>query len=383
PEAVAEPVDGTVLTVISAVAEGLRDTSHEDWEAFLRGGYESGLDALNGTRNAAPGGREVDVVDAGGLGFMLIVRGLFSELAGRAFPFDFSAVNLPARIDHEELLNPIEVQATLRTDDGDSLREDLAALGDSLVLTSDGGQTRLHIHTADPEQVTKVAEGYGSLSNVETTDMRDQLDSLERRLRAAKRAHGSTAETAGTEVIMQADGAGMIRLFEDMDGTVYRDSGELATNAGTDLVLLRIDGLGPAPEALPRECSAVLDVPTMAAALRALVPFSPSRDGEWNMDTMKQAETMIQTDTIHYDESAGFSIRLDGEERISDDADGLIRMLIDRHRTEGLARLTWYVGADAPHGIGRRLRRATREQGLEPTVCYGGQTRDALEFCLE
>jgi len=58
------------------------------------------------------------------------------------------------------------------------LEEELAPLGDCLVVVSDGELVRAHVHTHDPGRALSAATALGALSGVEIGDMYEQRDAL-------------------------------------------------------------------------------------------------------------------------------------------------------------------------------------------------------------
>ena len=63
----------------------------------------------------------------------------------------------------------------------EQLERELAPLGDSLVVVSDGELVRAHVHTDDPGRALSAATGLGELSGVEISDMYAQRDELAER----------------------------------------------------------------------------------------------------------------------------------------------------------------------------------------------------------
>ena len=67
----------------------------------------------------------------------------------------------------------------------EQLEDELAPLGDCLVVVSDGELVRAHVHTDDPGRALSAATALGALSGVEISDMYEQRDALVARTLAA------------------------------------------------------------------------------------------------------------------------------------------------------------------------------------------------------
>ncbi|MFD9095974.1 DAK2 domain-containing protein [Streptomyces collinus] len=82
-EAVAHPVEGTVLTVASAAAEAA-EGAEGDCRAVARAAYEGALDALAATPGQLTVLRRAGVVDAGGRGLVAVLGALVEACTGEA-----------------------------------------------------------------------------------------------------------------------------------------------------------------------------------------------------------------------------------------------------------------------------------------------------------
>ena len=86
--AVMRPVEGTILTVVRAVADGAAEAAGDgaDLAAVLLAGHERGTDALARTPEMLPVLAEAGVVDSGGTGLMLLVDVALNLVDGRPLP---------------------------------------------------------------------------------------------------------------------------------------------------------------------------------------------------------------------------------------------------------------------------------------------------------
>ncbi len=87
-KAVVRPVEGTILTVASAAAEGATHTATTDATllAVVEGARATATDALARTPEQLPVLAQAGVVDAGGAGFVLLLDAFLFVLDGRPLP---------------------------------------------------------------------------------------------------------------------------------------------------------------------------------------------------------------------------------------------------------------------------------------------------------
>ena len=85
-KAVGQPVEGTMLTVIRSVSEAAQervDQGDEDPLSVWEAAFLASLDALRRTPSQLPVLRQAGVMDAGGMGIVAIMGGVWSSLSGR------------------------------------------------------------------------------------------------------------------------------------------------------------------------------------------------------------------------------------------------------------------------------------------------------------
>jgi hypothetical protein len=177
--AVAEPREGTILTVIEDWAEALARSHCQTGNLRdLIGSTRAGLDrSLEGTTNQLAELKAAGVVDSGAAGFVEFVHGAHDFLVhGRdeAPPaadeaFFVTAEDVPGqppalRYCTEALVTGPDLRA-------DELRKVLAPWGDSLIVAPGRGRVKVHIHTDDPAGVMEVLARFGTVGNQKADDM--------------------------------------------------------------------------------------------------------------------------------------------------------------------------------------------------------------------
>jgi DAK2 domain fusion protein YloV len=183
-EAMAEPIEGTVLTVVrEAVEEVARLVAggEENFVELLLGMYGAAAESLDRTPELLPVLKEAGVVDAGGEGFVDLLEGILRMLRGEEVESVLDTISI---VPPEAALNIEERDLKYRyctefmiegpkADTGD-VKVKFAGMGGSLVVVGSPGFVRVHIHTNSPEVVFDVAETFGDVTGRKVDDMREQ-----------------------------------------------------------------------------------------------------------------------------------------------------------------------------------------------------------------
>ncbi|HEX5414349.1 MAG TPA: DAK2 domain-containing protein [Chloroflexota bacterium] len=325
--AVAQPVEGTILTAARKVAEA---TSACD--GTLAGALDTAVRAakraVSQTTDELPKLREAGVVDAGALGLATILEGMLQGARGEEIAEDVGTPEDAPAISHlaEESFGYC-TEFLLRGDRLDLLeiRARLTDLGDSLLVVGDETLVRVHLHTLTPGEAIDRVLNLGLIDAVKIDDMQRQSHALH----PAEVAPESTAATgttlaapvgeaagaiARTVVVSVAPGEGFGRLFRSLGvgAVVAHDSGR---NLGAEDLLAAIGGAtAEAAILLPNnpdlvtaaeqvvhlaECPVVV-IPTRDAAqgVAASLAFRPDQSLEPNRRAMLDAVASIRTAEI-------------------------------------------------------------------------------------
>jgi DegV family protein with EDD domain len=179
-DAMTEPREGTMLTVLTAFARELKRFT----EAPASPGFVSlfaqsrpALDAaLEGTRGQLEALRDADVVDAGAQGFVDFIDGVQRYLETG----EVAEAEAPQGEAHESMaVGGADATHRFCTEcivSGDAvdprkLRERLSECGSSLVVAGTHRKARIHIHTNDPDHVFRVLGEFGTVSAQKADDM--------------------------------------------------------------------------------------------------------------------------------------------------------------------------------------------------------------------
>ena len=191
-KAVMQPTEGTILTVMRRCAEEAVEVTKTRYSGdviglltYLVAVAES---ELARTQELLPVLKQANVVDAGGYGFVTVLKGMLSLLNNKPV----EALN---PVDTEEEVKGADfsmfstedvkfaycTECIVEKDDfhlGESSASDLynfiCQIGDSAVFIDDEKIIKLHVHTNNPGAVLEKAIVYGSLSKIKIENMRLQ-----------------------------------------------------------------------------------------------------------------------------------------------------------------------------------------------------------------
>ncbi|HEU5468505.1 MAG TPA: DegV family protein [Steroidobacteraceae bacterium] len=185
-ESLAEPREGTILTVIADFAEAATAAAREgvaDFRPMFRSALAAARESLDATPMLLETLRRANVVDAGALGFVELAAGMADYLDTGIAPADDAAIQL---LSDDEATAGSQVDLEHRwctecTITGDAidrrrLREEACALGSSLVVAGTRNKVRLHIHTNEPPRVFALAAGFGAVGGEKADDMQRQQE---------------------------------------------------------------------------------------------------------------------------------------------------------------------------------------------------------------
>lgn len=182
-EAMSQPREGTILSVIQDWAEHLRAhaASYQDFHTMLQDSLQKARQSLNETTEKLAVLRKANVVDAGGQGFVYLLEGIleFTEkgtLAARKMATSLfqDAVLDQAPLESLTFTYCTECLVRGRDLDAEGLRALLAPYGDSLVVAGNRELVRVHIHTNTPEEVFLLLEATGAISQRKVENMLEQ-----------------------------------------------------------------------------------------------------------------------------------------------------------------------------------------------------------------
>ena len=241
-QALAQPVEGTILSVITAFADELETASHDARQADPRSGFLRALGrarrALADTPRQLPMLQRAGVVDAGAQGFVDLLEGIADYIeggprAGRLrgnVPMEAHATMQLVAHQHD-----IDPQRRWCTEclllgiglDRARLRAALQAEGaDSIVIAGGTTRLRVHAHTGKPQAMFDACARQGQVEGMKADDMLRQQHSASLR-QSLVVVTDSAADLP--EAIGEHYGIGVVPARVDLDGREYLDKAGLTT----------------------------------------------------------------------------------------------------------------------------------------------------------
>jgi len=324
-KAVMKPAEGTILTVSRLTAAAAKDLAQENSniESVLFSALETSRAALENTVNQNPVLKKAGVVDAGGMGFVVILEAMLASLQGAdAVAPEEPGAAVKERADFTEFSTE-DITFTYCTEfivtrdngkDPELLRAFLSELGDSLVLVYDEEIIKVHVHTNHPGTVFEEALTYGAFLTTKIENMRLQhtekvmsAEDLKPAVAAPEKKFGSVAVCAGD---------GLAAVFRDL-GVDQIVQGGQTMNPSTEDILEAINRtpaevvfvlpnnkniILAAQQAVELTEKTVVVVPskTVPQGITAMLSFDPDSSAEANLDAMSEALKNVDTMMITY-----------------------------------------------------------------------------------
>jgi len=180
-EAVANPVEGTMLTVIKDWAEYIYESWHRftDFNHLLLSSYDILLRSLQETKLKLKVLANNNVVDAGARGFVFFVEGIIEFIHSRNVKE--LIMSKAETISFQKIEEVISEKVNFRycteaiikncASDNNSLKTILAKYGDSIVVAGSERIRRIHVHTNNPATLFDELRLLGTLTFQKADDM--------------------------------------------------------------------------------------------------------------------------------------------------------------------------------------------------------------------
>lgn len=255
--AVMKPTEGTILTVSRLIADAAVEFAEtgDDMESMFEHMITAGSAALDATIEQNPVLKKAGVVDAGGEGYLIILRGMLFALRGQPVESEY-VEDLYSKADFgaipaDEITFAFDTVFIVRKTEKKSLaplREYLDGIGDSLVIGEDDEAFKVHVHTNTPGNALNEAQKYGTLELAKIENMRTQRDDLA----AGKKTQ--TAEDIDNEnlsvsepdkaygVVSVCAGDGMAEIFSNLGVDAIVTGGQ-TMNPSTDDILNAVNSV--------------------------------------------------------------------------------------------------------------------------------------------
>lgn len=260
-EAVGNPVEGTILTVVREAAEAATAAAPADLVVVADAALAGGADALARTPDMLQVLKDAGVVDSGGTGLLLLLHSMLNVIDGRPVP-EASVTEAMADAGHVETLQGAsgdhgdhdhggladlryEVMYLLEAPDETipAFKDVWAGIGDSIVVVGGDGLYNCHIHTDDIGASIEAAIEIGKPKKIRVTDLLEEVEE-ERWVREASLEveEPPQAEPVTTAVVAIATGEGIRRIFHAL-GVQQVITGGQSMNPSTAQILEAVEAV--------------------------------------------------------------------------------------------------------------------------------------------
>ena len=429
-KAVMKPTEGTILTVARVAGEYARkacDEGKTELEVF-ESAIEGAETALAQTPELLPQLKKAGVVDAGGFGFVLILKGMLSVFKdGVIIKGNDVQIEETGEETGRNAAGEFETEITFtyctefivnRNPECDKepndLRMFLETIGDCVVVVDDDEIIKVHVHTDHPGNAIENALLHGSLVHLKIENMRDQHERQKHDAANAKKKPAKSADR--TETFTPAEptepfgfvsvcaGDGLADLFRDL-GVNTVVSGGQTMNPSTDDILRAIETtpaetvfvlpnnkniIMAAEQAIPISTRKVivLHTRTIPQGITAMLSFDPDADANTNAIEMQKAAEKIATGQITF---AARDSQVDGHNIkkgdlmaltggkitfVDNDLERTVLKLLKQMIKKTSQFVTVIYGEDVSEDQANEIENAIQEkfgQKVEITVINGGQ----------
>src|SRR4051794_36841516 len=415
--AVAHPVEGTILTVARDVADasGKLASSEVPLATVLRVAVEAAAASVTRTPELLPVLRDAGVVDAGGRGLELLLRGALASITGQHLPQGTKLVDdlaLPTWDTIEEEGFGYETVFVILPPDGGRLdiaqiRTRLAQIGESVLVAGDERAVKVHVHNERPDEVISYGLGLGSLSRIVVENLDRQATDVRERARQKSElpnTNGNGAIHSGPAVVAVVPGDGFARVFAALGADAVVQGGPSANPSAGELAdAIRATGEAEvivlannpnvrmaarqAGELVPDVSVQVVGTRNAGEGVAALLAFDPDLTARDAAKLMTSAATGIQTLQVTMavrDARMGRKKIKRGTYIVLGPSDGLVASDADRTAAvreaiaaliPGFELITVYRGRDVDNAAAHLLRETIAHEldGVEVELVDGGQ----------
>ncbi len=363
-KAVMKPKEGTILTVAKGISGKAAEVAMEtdDIETAFLTIIEHAEYVLSKTPDMLPVLKEAGVVDSGGQGLVVVLRGMYDALTGKATDFNITAPDTAAvsgsmkgkgavveNVDIKfgyctEFI--IMLEKEFNEDTELKFKEFLSSIGDSIVCVSLDDIVKVHVHTNHPGMAFEKALEYGQLTKMKVDNMREEHNQkvvAQSEMQAAvaadamKKNSKKPAEHKQFGFVTIAAGSGIAEIFEGLGVDQVIEGGQTMNPSTEDILnacdMVNADVVFVLPNnkniilAAQQAASIVEDkkivvIPTKTVpqGITAMINYESARSAEENEEAMIDSLSTVSTGQVTY---AVRDTSIDGKEINKDDILGL------------------------------------------------------------
>ena len=327
-KSVMKPTEGTILTVARVAAEKANDAQCKDFPELFDVLTTAAKETLDQTPEMLPVLKKAGVVDAGGMGYYTILKGMASVICGGVMigakeetatekaVVTNAAGTFETDIEFTYCTEFIVVKSDVNKD-ATKLRAFLESIGDCVVVVDDDSIIKVHVHTEHPGKALEEGILYGSLINLKIENMKEQHKGAAAKAEMQKKQKLAPAEPVKDfGFVSVTSGAGLEDLFKDLGVDVIVRGGQTmnpstedileainATRARTIFVLPNNKNIIMAAEQavkLTDRNVIVLQTRTIPQGITAMLAFDESSDFSTNGVNMTKALDNVGSGSITF-----------------------------------------------------------------------------------
>ncbi|WP_392486445.1 DAK2 domain-containing protein [Haloimpatiens sp. FM7315] len=328
-KAVMRPTEGTILTIIRAASEKATNSNEKDIVKLLKEVCDYSEEVLNKTPDMLPALKEAKVVDAGGMGLLIILKAMKEALeTNNEYSLNKESYEKKEKksalgnIDTKNIKYGYCTEFFVLGNDVDveKFKEELSLHGDSMVVVGLEDVVKVHIHTNDPGLILSKAVKLGELSKIKIENMREQHRNI---LVSDKELAENTVkpivknkEKKKNAFISVVMGEGIANIFKDL-GVDFVIEGGQTMNPSTQDILSCIDKVNAENIfVLPNNKNIImssnqaaelsdknvfiLPTKTIPQGISALAMFNNELSAEENLSSMKEVIDNVSTGKVTY-----------------------------------------------------------------------------------
>lgn len=413
-KAVMKPIEGTILTIIRETSEKALEiwNKDDDFVDFLYSIILHIEATLEKTPDMLDVLKQAGVVDAGGKGLIIILKGFWEVLSGQEV---FELEKYEMSIKPEKGINHDGIEFGYCTEfiiqgnklNADRFKNQIMGFGDSLLVVGDDDLVKVHIHTNNPGKVIELGLNVGELVDIKIDNMRNQHENT------LIQEDNMTEDTKKYGFISVSMGEGLSNIFKDLNIDKVIEGGQ-TMNPSTEDILKAVNDINAdnvfilpnnsniilaANQAKELSEKNVIVVPckSVPQGIASMLEFDPTSDVDENAQKMTSILDDVMTVQITYsvrdskfndltinkDDILGIcdgEIMTVGNDVLSAVIETLEKVITDEHEI-----LTIYYGEDITEEKGEELLSQLEEKypDLDIEIYYGGQPLYYYIFSIE
>ncbi|MBP2031617.1 DAK2 domain fusion protein YloV [Clostridium algifaecis] len=321
-KAVMKPTEGTILTIIRSAGECALNSKENNITALLREVCSHSEFMLDKTPEMLPVLKKANVVDSGGKGLLIILKGMYNALENGLENIEIKnftenqikAESAAKKLGKQDIKYEYCTEFFIHAKyvDLTEFKEKLSAIGDSMVVVNDDEIIKVHIHTNDPGLVLSQAIKLGELSKIKVDNMKEEHSHM----LGIDESEGENVKPKKYGFISVSMGEGLKNIFKDL-GTDCVIEGGQTMNPSTKDILNAIDKINAenifilpnnknifmaanqAAEISEKNVK-VIATKSIPQGITSLMTFNSEIDAESNAKSMEEAINRVITGSITY-----------------------------------------------------------------------------------